>query len=135
MPEVLSSDRDGEGFGSRVIEIAGKIQHLRGRVDVGEVAGSVLNELANSKVAHPDFTGADTHDVVDTGGIDEEHEFVLANCVGNIRGELMQTTDLYFLSGKLVLQNLGGMPSDSVVAAERIAVGDDEDARTHGHAE
>lgn len=94
-----------------------------------------LTTFRAGNFADADLARAGVFDFIDTSSVDEEHEFVLPDDVGNFRGELMQAKDLYFFSGELALQNLGRAPGDSIVATQRIAVSEDENSKTHGYTE
>src|SRR5579862_6691677 len=61
-------------------------------------------------------------------GVHENHGFATADGLGEFGCELMDTDDLDVRAGKFILQCGGGAPREAIVRAQRISVGDDQDA-------
>src|ERR1700760_4841878 len=99
---------------------------------MGELTGTMLAYFGDGYFAYVDFAGLAVFDIIGTRCVDEEYEFALSEAIRNFRGQLMQAQNFQICVKKLALETTRGVPGDAIVAAERIAVTDDKNAR---HAE
>jgi len=69
---------------------------------------------------------------VGRGCVDEDGGFEMGNLLGEFRGELVQALDFDLRRRNSSFEFIGYAPGETVVAAQGISVGDEEDAGGHG---
>ena len=117
--EALAGHRDIEGARAGIVKLLRQCQHgLRRKLVREATLGPGVAE----------FLAADFARGATFRGIDEDHCGGMANGLCQLGSKLVQAQDFYFGAGKLPFQRVGRAPGEPVVAAEGIAVGENEDA-------
>ena len=134
MPEVLSRNGNDESLGGGAVEFFREVENFLGRIDVGKLPRFLTwRAVVGSNLSNANVTGIALLDIVHVSGsyagrINEKNEFVVLGRVREFWGELMQSNDFDFGFRESLRENIGGAPGNAVIAAQRVSVGDDEDA-------
>src|SRR6476620_2244964 len=104
------------------------MENLAGRVDVRELLRMALLDNRLRNLLHANLAGRAAFDLIKARCIKKEDQTPMARCLRSLGSELVQAQELNFGFGEFAFERLGGTPGDAIVTAQRIAVGDDENA-------
>jgi len=124
MFEVCAANRDHEGPRTGTIQFRAESNDLLRGECMGKTGG--IGRFRKN-LLHSDCPRCGAR-VFAQCGIDEEYAIKSAECVGQLRSQLMQVEDFDIGSGEFLCKNIGGTPSHTVIGAQRVTIRDDEDA-------
>ncbi len=132
MIEIFSRNSNDECLGGSAVEFFGKMENFLWRVDVGELSRFLTGSaMVGSDLSDANNTGVAILGLVHASGIEEDYQFVVLGCLGEFWGELVESDNFNFGIRQLLRERIGGSPGNTVIATQRIAVGDDEDFGGH----
>ena len=120
MLKALSGETYAEGLRSCAIELAGQAEEFSGRELVAELR-FLRRRCYLTAMQFPGFALATC--------IDKNHGIGAADGFCYLWQELSQLQNFYFGRGQSLAQVIGDNPAHTVVAAQRVAVGDNEHSR------